>query len=449
MSAAAPVSLRLRLLLAAVVVLMLFLSGTGVILDRAFRTSIEDSAREQLRLRVLALLGTADLVAGRLSLPVIQAEPRLNQPGSGLYARVIDGSGSEVWASRSLVGRSAALEVPILAPGAIRFEAFTDADGVALYRYSLGVLWEAPEEDAHHVFSVAMAQAPFMAEAQSFRRALFTGLGGAGLGLLLALLAVLAAALRPLRRLAREVEKVEQGAAERLDDRWPAEIAGLARNLNMLVDHERARQQGYRNTLDDLAHSLKTPLAILRNALADAPDAAPLAQEQIERMQSIVSHHLQRASVTRNPLRAHRTPLTPPVQRVLAGLERLHADKRLELHAQLDETLAVAVDERDLYEIIGNLAENACKYGRREVRVRARREGDRVRLVVADDGPGVPDALRRAVLGRGARADTTTSGQGIGLAVVSELVAAWDGEVSIDTDAELGGAAATVSLPAA
>lgn len=448
MSAAAPVSLRLRLLLAAVLVLILFLSGTGVILDRAFRTSIEDSAREQLRLRVLALLGTADLVAGRLSLPVMQAEPRLNQPGSGLYARVIDGAGSEIWASRSLVGRSAPLEVPVLAPGGMRFDAFTDADGAALYRFSLGVLWEAPEEDEHHVFSVAMAQAPFMAEAQSFRRALFTGLGGAGLGLLLALLAVLAASLRPLRRLAREVENVERGAAERLDDRWPAEIAGLARNLNMLIDHERARQQRYRNTLDDLAHSLKTPLAILRNALADAPDAAPMAREQIERMHSIVSHHLQRASVTRNPLRAHRTPLAPPVQRVLAGLERLHAEKRLELRAEVDDAHAVAVDERDLYEIIGNLAENACKYGRHQVSVQARRDGERVLLRVADDGPGVPEALRRAVLGRGARADTTTSGQGIGLAVVSELVAAWDGEVSIATDEQLGGAAVTVSLPA-
>lgn len=449
MSTAGPLSLRLRLLLAAALVLVLFLSGTGAILDRAFRTSIEDSAREQLRLRVLALLGTADVMAGRLTLPVLQAEPRLNQPGSGLYARVLDGRGQEVWASRSLVGRSAPLAVPMLPPGASSFDALTDADGAALYRFSLGVVWEAPEGDAHHVFAVAMAQAPFMAEAQSFRRALFTGLGGAGLGLLLVLLAVLAAAVRPLRRLAREVEQVERGSAERLDDRWPAEIAGLARNLNMLVDHERARQQRYRNTLDDLAHSLKTPLAILRNALADSPDAAPLAHEQIERMQTIVNHHLQRASVTRNPLRAHRTPLARPVQRVLAGLERLHADAQLQLSADVAESISVAVDERDLYEIIGNLAENACKYSRRSVCVRASREGDTVALTVADDGPGVPAALRHAVIDRGARADTTTSGQGIGLAVVSELVAAWDGELAIDTDEVLGGAAITVTLPAA
>src|SRR6056297_2807657 len=98
-----PVSLRLRLLLAAALVLLLFLSGTGAILDRAFRTSIEQSAREQLRLRALALLGTADVVDGRLTLPAMQAEPRLNQPGSGLYAGVIDGEGREVWFSRSLV----------------------------------------------------------------------------------------------------------------------------------------------------------------------------------------------------------------------------------------------------------------------------------------------------------------------------------------------------------
>lgn len=444
-----PVSLRLRLLLAAALVLLLFLSGTGVILDRAFRTSIEQSAREQLRLRVLALLGTADVVGGRLTLPVMQAEPRLNQPGSGLYAGVIDGDGREIWFSRSLVGRAAGLDVPRLPPGQASFESFVDVEGAALYRFSLGVIWESSQGDVPYVFSVAMAQAPFMAEAQSFRRALFTGLGGAGLGLLLVLLAVLAAALRPLKRLAREVERVERGSAERLDDRWPEEIAGLARNLNMLVDHERSRQQRYRNTLDDLAHSLKTPLAILRNALADGPAAADLAREQIERMQTMVSHHLQRASVSRNPLRVHCTPLAPPVQRILAGLERLHPDAGLELLASIPEALAVAVDERDVYEIIGNLAENACKYGHRRVQVRGEQRGGEVLLTVADDGPGVPEALRAAVLHRGARADTNTSGQGIGLAVVAELLEAWGGRLAIDTDAELGGAAVSVTLPAA
>lgn len=444
-----PLSLRLRLLSAATLVLLLFLSGTGIILDRAFRTSIEQSAREQLRLRALALLGTADLIGGQLSLPVLQAEPRLNQPGSGLYARVVDGDGIEVWASRSLVGRPTPLDVPAVAPGQARFEALQDADGAALYRFSLGVIWETSQHDLPHVFSVAMAQAPFMAEAQSFRRALFTGLGGAGVGLLLVLLAVLATALRPLRRLAREVERVERGMAERLDDRWPEELAGLARNLNLLVDHERGRQQRYRHTLDDLAHSLKTPLAILRNALAEGPEAAALAREQIERMQTMIQHHLQRASVSRNPLRLHRTALAEPVQRIVAGLERLHPDSELELQAAIPPSLQVAVDERDLYEIIGNLAENACKYGRRRVRISARAEGQDVLLTVVDDGDGIPTGLRQAVLDRGARADTNKSGQGIGLAVVSDLLATWDGRLAIDTDPELGGAAVTVSLPAA
>ncbi len=444
-----PISLRLRLLLAAALLLLLFLSGTGVILDGAFRTSIEQSAREQLRLRALALLGTADVVGGRLTLPVMQAEPRLNQPGSGLYAGVIDGDGREVWFSRSLVGRASAMEIPRLPPGHASFESFIDSEDTSFYRFSLGVIWESSQGDVPYVFSVAMAQAPFMAEAQSFRRALFTGLGGAGLGLLLVLLAVLAAALRPLKRLALEVERVELGTAQRLDDRWPAEIAGLARNLNMLVDHERSRQQRYRNTLDDLAHSLKTPLAILRNALADGPAATELAREQIERMQTMVHHHLQRASVSRNPLRVHRTLLEPPVQRILAGLERLHPEAGLELSAAIPEVLAVAVDERDVYEIIGNLAENACKYGHRQVQVRAEYRAGEVLLTVADDGPGVPEALREAVLHRGARADTKTSGQGIGLAVVAELLEAWGGRLAIDTDAELGGAAVSVTLPAA
>jgi len=163
----------------------------------------------------------------------------------------------------------------------------------------------------------------------------------------------------------------------------------------------------------------------------------------------MVHHHLQRASVSRNPLQLHRTPLAQPVQRILAGLERLHPEAGLKLSSSIPESLAVAVDERDVYEIIGNLAENACKYGHRQVQIRGEHRDGAVVLTVADDGPGVPEALREAVLHRGARADTNTSGQGIGLAVVAELLEAWDGRLAIDTDPELGGAAVSVTLPAA
>lgn len=441
-------SLRSRLLLTAALVLVLFLSGTGVALDRAFQNSIRSGAEEQLRIRVLGLLGSTDVGPMGLRLPIALPEPRFNQPGSGLYAWVLDGRGRELWASQSLVGRDTGRPIPMLEPGEASFQEVADGEGDRLYRYAMGVVWEGPMGDTRYVFAVATAQAPFLAEAQGFRRALFAGLGGAGLALLAVLVSVLAISLRPLRRLSREVERVERGSQERLTGTWPQELSGLARNLNLLVDHERSRQQRYRNTLDDLTHSLKTPLAILRNALADIPEGAPLAQEQIERMQSIINHHLQRASVARNPLRSQRTNLAEPVRRIVAGLSRLHVGSGLVVTADIPADLTVAVDERDLYDIVGNLVENACKFGRHQVRVKAWSEQERVVLEIADDGPGIPASLRASVLDRGTRVDTQTPGQGLGLGLASELVASWGGRLQVAQSEDLGGAAMRVELMA-
>ena len=442
-----PLSIRARLTLAAGLVLIGFLSLTGFVLDRAFQASVEDSAREQLSIRVVGLIGAAELVDGVLSLPARLPEPLFNQPASGLYARLLDASGRPLWTSRSLASRAGA-ERPgrTLAPGESVFDE-PPAQGEALYRYGFGVLWEGPGGDAPYTFWVSTAQASFVAETRSFRRTLYTLLGGAGLALLLIQALVLTVALTPLRRVELELERVERGDAQRLEGDWPEELAGLTRNLNLLIDHERARQSRYRNTLDDLAHSLKTPLAILRNALS-SPDVAGRreAEGQIERMDAIVGHHLQRASVGRNPLGAAAVALAEPVARISAGLRRLHADRGVVIETRIPAGLAVEVDERDLYEIVGNLAENACKYGERRVRISASTQMQDVLLQVEDDGPGVPPALRRFVLDRGARADTASAGQGIGLAVVAELVAGCGGGLEIGESA-LGGACIEVRLP--
>ena len=462
MSPAAPLSIRVRLVAAAALVLVAFLSVTGLVLDRAFRASIEDSAQEQLRLRVLGLLGTAELVDGILSLPPALPEPRFNQPGSGLYARLLNADGTPIWTSRSEASHADADDRGrVLEPGLSVFEAIDDDPAEPLYRSGFGVLWEGPAGDASYTLWVSTAQAPFVAETQGFRRTLYTLLGGAGLALLLLQLGVLALALRPLGRVAREVTRIERGEAARLDGAWPSELAGLTRSLNLLIDHERARQQRYRDTLDDLAHSLKTPLAILRNAISDA-DARGLAdaEGQIERMDAIVGHHLQRASVGTNPLGGERTPVKTAADRIAGGLQRLHADKGVRIEVAADEALAAAVDERDLYEMLGNLVENACKYGNASVSIRAdiaddasdvARDGASawLRLRVEDDGPGVPEDVRGFVLARGARADTAKSGQGIGLAVVAELVAGYGGSLEIGESAALSGARVELLLPAA
>ncbi len=459
-----PLSMRARLLIAAATLLVLFLGATGLVLDQAFRSSVEGSAREQLRLHVHALLGAAELTDHGMAVPGVLPEPRFNQPRSGLYGLVFDADGRLVWSSRSVAGTPLAharareradetlegLTMPGLAPGEMRFGSVTLPGIAPLYRYALGVLWEGPERvEARYTFVALMAQAPFLAETRAFRASLFAGLGGAALALLIAQLVVFARALAPLTRMSEAIGRIERGESERLDGDYPAELQRLAANLNLLIDHERARQQRYRNTLEDLAHSLKTPLAVLRNALSDerlGNAAAHDVREQVERMDAIVRYQLERARFGGHPLRAVRTRLAPVVEKTLRGLERVYLDKGVSATSRIDPDLAVPMDEGDLYDLVGNLAENAFKYGRSRVIVDTAAADGGFELRFADDGPGIPATLRRAVLHRGARADTATTGEGIGLAVVAELVAAYGGSIRIE-DSALGGAAVVVWLP--
>ena len=438
--------LRRRLLFAAAALLLLFLSITGVVLDGAFRASIDDSARAQLRLRVLNLLSVAEWRDGALVLPPALSEARYNRPGSGLYARLFDGGTGLAWQSLSLSHSGVSLPAPLpMPPGGEAFDRIATAEGAPLYRFTFGLLWEGPEGDVPYRLEVSFSQQPFQQEARGFRRSLWLWLGGATVALLLLQMALLRAALAPLGRMAKAVEALERGEEGTLARPWPLELSGLAKNLEALLASERARQKRYRTTLDDLAHSLKTPLAILRNT---RPEDEGERSTQLSRMESIVAHHLKRASLGTNPLTSDAVPLASHGERLLAGLRRLHADRGLTLTADLDPTLAVAVDERDLYDILGNLLDNACKYGHSRVHLRAEGTADAVKLWVEDDGPGIPEALHGYVLTRGARADTAQQGQGIGLAMVTERVASYGGALAIGTSA-FGGAAVGVTLPRA
>ncbi len=437
-------SLRRRLLFAAGLTLLLFLSLTGFVLDGAFRASIDDSARAQLRLRVLNLLSVAEWDGAGLTLPLRLSEARYNRPGSGLYARLFDEAGTLKWQSQSLGHSAVSLPSPLpMPPGGEAFDRTATLAGAPLYRFTFGLLWEGPEGDRPYSLEVSFSQQPFQQEARGFRRALWLWLGGATAALLLLQMALLWAALAPFSRVARALAALERGEEGALEGAWPQELSGLVHNLETLLASERARQKRYRTTLDDLAHSLKTPLAILRNAKAEDEEER---SAQLARMESIIGHHLKRASVGANPLVAEDVPLAVHGERLLAGLRRLHADRGLTLTAELHPALTVSIDERDLYDLLGNLLDNACKYGKSRVHLRAEAIAGAVKIWVEDDGPGSPEALHRDVLTRGARADTAQQGQGIGLAMVTERVAGYGGALAFETS-PLGGAAVCITLP--
>ncbi|MFV0277552.1 MAG: ATP-binding protein [Parahaliea sp.] len=433
-----------RLVAGAALLLPLFLGASGLYLQDSHQRSLEAAEAERLQLQLFTLLAQAEY-SGGVELPRQLIEARYHQPNSGLYAQVTDGSGERVWQSPSAItlepGVFARAVIP-LRPGQHHFQRLG-----SLYSLSWQVLWQTDQgEETPLQFTVLETAAPLDADMAVYRRGLLLWLGGSAALLLVCQALVLAWGLRPLRRLAEEVGAIEAGEAEQLGKDYPREIRPLTANLNTLLRGERQRRERVRNTLADLAHSLKTPLAVVRGANPAAADYNALVDEQVGRMEQIVHYQLQRASGGSHRL-LQRVAVAPVLRRLCEGVRKVYAEKHLDLALEVAQDCRFRGDERDLMEIAGNLLDNACKYGRSRVSLRVTGGApDGLRMVVEDDGPGIPAAERERILQRGTRLDEIRPGQGLGLAVTADIVASYRGELDI-AEGAAGGARVVVSFP--
>jgi two-component system sensor histidine kinase PhoQ len=439
------IGLRARLLGITATVLAIGLALAGWVLDRSFNASIESGVRAQARLIVFALLGAADERGDSLRIRATRLEPRLSAPGSGLYARVWDEDGVDLWSSDSLrlgpglprAGRPPPGLAPFV-PGELVFRRVGEQ-----FEAFYAVIWEAAG-DRRFLFEVRLDAAPFVAETAAFRRNLMLGLGAVVLLLVAVQALAVALSLKPVGVMAQRVREVAAGERDRMGGDYPPELTELASSIDRFIAHESASRGRYQTAMEDLAHSLKTPLAVLRNALRGGD---PLVAEQVERMDVAVAHQLSRARAARPALLSRPVALGPLCERLVRALEKAHADKRVRVELRIDPAAAARCDERDLLEMLGNVLENAYKFCRTRFRVTARPLAPSgVRVLVEDDGPGIPSERRQDVLVRGVRADTAVAGDGIGLAVVVELASSYGGSFSLGESA-LGGAGALLELP--
>ena len=435
-------SLHSRLLLAASLVLAGFLGATGLALDKAFRVSAEAAMQERLQSYIYTLLAAADDDSdGRMIPPRDLPEPRFSEPDSGLYAIITRHDSEPLWQSASLTGRDmGATEAQ--APGSRSFSRL-DNHSMQYHALAFGVAWEDDAgTEALYTFTVAEDTTAFEAELESFRSTLWRWLGGMALVLLLAQGVILRWGLRPLRSVTTDLQRIQQGHAERLEGDYPRELAGLTSSLNSLIAHSKTVQTRYRNSLGDLAHSLKTPLAILQASQTGKDDdhTGTLVSEQVERMDEIISHQLQRAAVSGRSTLAAPVAVDSIVKRLVSTLDKVYREKPLTTDLELEPGATFRGDEADLTEILGNLLENAYKYCRREVSVGVTtdRQTGGLEIRIEDDGPGIPADQVDVILQRGRRMDESVPGQGIGLSMASEIIALYGGELSFDSST-LGG----------
>lgn len=438
------ISLRARVTLSAALVLTVFVALTALALERAFADSARSAMRERLFAQLYLVMATAEVdERGTVQMPSRPGEPRLSLPGSGLYARIGSDKGEVLWQSPSAIGLT--LPAPPMNTTGEELFGRSEINGVEHFLAALSIEWETAGGAIPLLFSVAEDTSSFTAQMKRYRNNLWGMLGVMALLLLLALLTTLAWGLRPLRTVAREVRAIESGKQESLTRNYPTELKNLTDNINALLHHERAQQARYKNAMADLAHSLKTPLAVLRS-LNDGSEHSQTIDEQIKRMDNIVQYQLQRAATAGRSVLASPLTVEPIAERLLSSLEKVYRDKVLNIHRSLDPRASFRGDEGDLMELLGNLLDNACKWAVAGVWLEVSHNKGTLRLSVEDDGPGIAPHQAERVLARGVRLDEATPGHGIGLPMVRDIVEAYDGKLEI-AHSPHGGARIIVSLP--
>jgi two-component system, OmpR family, sensor histidine kinase PhoQ len=438
-------SIRARLLLGAALVLVAFMAGAGFAVQRAHADSVRDVHFSRLQGTIYLLLARAELDdSGALVMPTGFAEPRLSLPQSGLYAGIWNVQRQEQWRSPSTLGAEPPFRRDGVPIGEWRNEVL-DAGRQQYLGVSYAVNWAAGQGQRPLVLSVLEDRAEFDREIATFARTLWLWLGGAGVLLLVAQTLLLQWGLAPLARVAAEVRRIEGGEQQKIEGRYPTELSPLTDSLNALILQVQLRQERYKEALSFLAHSLKTPLAVLRNALGEPEQLPGTVRDQVARMDDIVQHQLGRARAGGAARFAPPVLLAPVLDRVRGALEKVYADKGVAITTECAPDLTWRIDEGDLFEILGNVMDNAAKWAAARVQVRAWREGGRLRLRIEDDGPGFSDT--RSVLQIHVRGDERVPGHGVGLAVVNDLVASHQGTLEL-ARSPLGGALVDIVLPA-
>lgn len=476
-----PNSLRARLLISASAVLFVFFGLMGIVLDQSFRRSVEQSVSEKLVIQIYGLLSVAEVEQQQLIMPELLQEPGFNLPGSGLAAVVLGSNAEELWRSPS------GIDLRIVDDMGIKFQAnlsigeqrfgVTQNDAVPYFFQSYQILWQSGAEvQMPLTFVVVQSKESFQAEVASYRNTLWLLLLGVSIVLLLVQATVIRWGLVPLRYLARDLKQIEDGKQEMLQGAYPREIDGVTRNLNILLSREREQREKYRLTMADLAHSLKTPLAIIRGSINElenqdvvelqlrhnrhseddvigttAKSSASASihntvNDQVSRMSEIIDYQLQRAVAGSSQIIKRAFRVKPIVVNLVSAMEKVYAANSIKFDLLVADEDFLG-DERDFTEVLGNLVDNACKYGAYRVSIKLYKiEANQLVIEVNDDGPGIPENQRQAVLNRGQRLDSVAPGQGIGLAIVVEIAARYGGTVSLSAGLNGNGTLVTVML---
>jgi signal transduction histidine kinase len=418
----------------------------GYALDRVLTSAITSNFDAQLDYVLTAMIASSEIDPdGEIYFTRTPADQRFLEPYSGLYYQ-ITGPGFDPFPSRSLWDRRLTVHPDHLDTGPHAYDS-TEFAGEKLRVVERDA--RLPGSGVRWRFQVAQSRDTLDAQIGVLRRTLVRSFGLLGLGLIFLVAIQTLYGLWPLRRVRRAIVAIRSGEKDRVDVRLPREIEPLVDELNALLEHNEKQAEEARRHAGNLAHALKTPLTVINNeATAHSPDLADTVIREARTMRRQVDHHLARArAIGRRSSAQARAPVWPALEAVERAVTRMYENVTVDLAG---DKMAVARAERqDLDEMLGNLIENAAKYGNGRVFVTVSTHGDFVEIEVEDDGRGIPEEEREAIFDRGKRLDTGKPGTGLGLAIVRDVAQIYGGSISLEESEDLGGLLARLRLPVA
>lgn len=439
-------SLSRRMIIIAAGWITLLLIAGGLALDRVLVNAVSDNFDDQMEYVLTAMIASSEIGPDgevRLNRPL--GDQRFLEPNSGLYWQ-ISGRNKMPFPSRSLWDRTLRVD-------------FSHTDSEPHFRNSsefagepLRIVERAivlPDSQTRWIFMVAQSRESLDAQITELRTVLATAFAVLAFGLIIMAALQTFYGLWPLRDVRREIAAMRSGKQRRIQEALPDEVMPMVNELNALLDHNEKQAEEARRHAGNLAHALKTPLTVIMNsATAQAPDLAETVIREATTMRRQVDHHLARARAVGRRGHSHsRAEVWQSLESVERAVGRLYRHVRLDMAG--NKEVAVRVERQDLDEMIGNLVENAAKYGGGSVFVTVEDQGEMVAIIIEDDGRGIPEKDRARIFDRGVRLDSGKPGTGLGMAIVRDVAEIYNGTIELDESEDMGGLLVRLKLPKA
>lgn len=434
-------SLKIRSVALALLALVIALPATYSILLSAYQRDARLQLAQQLEIHGYMLIAEVELESdSNIDMPPQLPISEFNLPDSGLYASIFYNDVLQ-WQSLSSISLSIPTPPSMLPLGEGVFSE-QEINNTAFFQHHIRV--EFFDGEAFKPLTIVVTQdaTNFLERQAAYSKTLNRILIGLTLLLMAILGTTLLMAIHPISHLKQQIKALQNHSINRIEHQYPQELESVKRQLNRLITNEQQQRERYKNSLGDLAHSLKTPLAVLMTM----PELPSQAQTPIDQLNAIIQRQLKRASSNLDTLGTEAISIEPLINKIVAAMAKIHKAKSLTFHVNIPPSHKIAIDQTDWLELMGNLIDNAAKAASSKILISSNIEQHWITLTIDDDGCGINEEQREIITLRGKRLDSYQEGQGIGMAVVSDIIAAYEGKLVIDSNS-MGGARVQVQFP--